>query len=178
MLKDRSDAIALLKQLGAPGRLVYHAQLVSQAAELILVELQANGVECDVLTVELGAILHDTGKIQHPQELSEPGSSHEAAGEALLLSHGVQPLIARCCASHGAWNQPRVTLEERVVALADKLWKGKRDAALELSVIDEIAARLGVQRWDIFERRDTVFEEIADGGSERVEGTALRSILP
>jgi hypothetical protein len=169
MLKDRSEAYALLKNLGAPNRLIHHAQLVAQAADHLLLVFQALVVTIDVRTVELGAILHDTGKICHPEELSEPGSLHEQAGEALLLEHGVQPAVARCCVSHGAWHLPDVSFEERMVALADKLWKGKRDSALELSIIDEAAARLKVSRWALFERLDSAFEEIAVGGFERVE---------
>ena len=171
MLKDRSDAYELLKDLGAPDRLVHHAQLVGQAADLLLLEFQSLGVICDVCVIELGAVLHDIGKIPHPEELSAPGSLHEQAGEALLLMHGVQPEVARCCTSHGAWNLPGVSLEERTVALADKLWKGKREAELELSVIDEVAVRLGVSRWDVFEQLDTAFEAIAAGGAERLQGS-------
>jgi len=52
--------------------------------------------------------------------------------------------------------------------LADKLWKGKREADLELCVIDEIALRTGLSRWDIFAQLDTTFEEIAAGGEERL----------
>jgi hypothetical protein len=173
MLRDRNDAYELLKDLGAPNRLVRHAQLVSQAADLLLLELRALGVTCDVCIVELGAVLHDAGKIHHRQEFSEPGSLHEKAGEALLLARGVQPEIAKCCTSHGAWNLPEVSLEERIVALADKLWKGKREADLELTVIDDIATKLGVERWDVFERLDTTFEEIAAAGAERIQASNM-----
>ena len=169
MLKDRSGAYHLLRELGAPNRLVHHALLVSEAADQLLAVFHALGVRCDVRLVELGAVLHDAGKIRYPQELSESGSLHEQAGQALLLAHGVQPEIARVCASHGAWDVPEVSLEERTVALADKLWKGKREAALELNVIDEIAVRLGVSRWDVFERLDSTFERIAAGGAERIQ---------
>ena len=169
MLQDRSEAYALLKHLGAPDRLLRHAQLVVQAADQLLLEFQALRIPIDVHTVELGAILHDTGKISHPKELSEPGSLHERAGEALLLAHRVQPAIARCCVSHGTWQLSGVSFEERVVALADKLWKGKRDSKLELNIIDEVAVRLKSSRWDVFEKLDTVFEEIAAEGFERVE---------
>jgi hypothetical protein len=169
MLKNRSDAYELLKELGAPNRLVHHAQLVLDAADLLLLEFQALGVTCDVRLIELGAVLHDAGKIHHPQELSEPGSLHEQTGQTLLLAHGVQPEIARCYASHGAWNLPGVSFEEHVVALADKLWKGKRDSALELIVIDEVAVRLETSRWDVFERLDSSFEQIAAQGAERIQ---------
>jgi hypothetical protein len=171
MLKDRSDAYELLKYLGAPNRLVRHAELVGQAADLLLREFQVLGVICDVRIVELGALIHDAGKIHHPQELTEAGSLHEQAGEALLLANGVQPEVARCCVSHGTWNLPGVSLEERTVALADKLWKGKREADLELSIIDEIALQLRVGRWDVFERLDTAFEKIAAGGAGRLQGS-------
>lgn len=169
MLKDRNDAYELLKELHAPDRLICHAQLVEQAADLLLREFRILSVSCDGLAVKLGAVLHDAGKTQYPEELSEPGSLHEPAGEALLLAYGVQPEVARCCTSHGAWSLPQVSFEERIVALADKLWKGKRESDLELSVIDETASRLGLSRWDVFERLDTAFEEIAAGAAERVK---------
>jgi hypothetical protein len=171
MLRDRDDAYQLLRELKAPDRLIRHAQLVLQAADQLILEFHALSVTFDARTVELGAVLHDAGKIQHPRELSEPGTLHEQAGEALLLAHGVQPEVARICRSHGAWNLPEVSFEERSVALADKLWKGKREDVLELSVIDEIAARLGNSRWDVFDRLDTAFERIAAGGADRVQRT-------
>ena len=173
ILKDRSEAYGLLTELGATNRLVRHAQLVGQAADLLVLRLQALGVSCDVRLIEVGAVLHDAGKIQHPQELSEHGSLHEQTGQALLLSHGVQPEVARFCVSHAAWNWPDVSLEERVVAVADKLWKGKRDSDLELNVIDEIAVRLSVSRWDVFEPLDSAFENIAAAGAERLEQSRL-----
>jgi HD superfamily phosphodiesterase len=173
MLKDRTEALLLLKELGATTRLVHHAQVVGEAADLVLFRLQALGVSCDARLIEVGAVLHDTGKILYPQELSEPGSMHEQAGKALLLSHGVQPEVARFCTSHAAWDSPEVSLEERVVALADKLWKGKREADLELSVIDEVAVRLGISRWDVFESLDSAFESIAAAGAERLEQSRL-----
>jgi len=179
MLKDRSGAYELLRALGAPNPLVHHAQLVGEAADQLLAEFQALGVTCDVRVVELGAILHDTGKISYPQELSESGSLHEQAGQALLLAYGVQLEIARVCVSHGAWDVPGVSLGERTVALADKLWKGKCEAALELNVIDEIAIRLGVSRWDVFEQLDSTFERIAAGGAgtDSTKQAGIASVL-
>jgi hypothetical protein len=62
-----------------------------------------------------------------------------------------------------------VSLEERTVALADKLWKAKREGDLELLVIEETAGRLGVSRWDVLVRPDNVFEEIAADGADRLQ---------
>jgi putative nucleotidyltransferase with HDIG domain len=169
MLKDRNDALFLLNELGATPRLVHHSQTVGHAADAVMGRLKSLGIICDARLIEMGAILHDAGKIQQPQELSQPGTLHEKAGEALLLSQGVQPEVARFCVSHAQWNLPGISLEERVVALADKLWKGKREPDLELDVIDEVAARLGGSRWDVFEALDNTFENIAASGAERLE---------
>ena len=169
MLKNRNEALLLLNELGARPRLLYHGQTVGSAADTVVDRLQGLGVNCDIQLIQMGAILHDVGKVQHPQELSQPGMLHEQAGEALLLSHGVQPELARFCVTHAQWNLPGVSLEEQVVALADKLWKGKRESNLELIVIDEVAARLGRSRWDIFEALDNTFESFAATGAERLE---------
>jgi hypothetical protein len=59
--------------------------------------------------------------------------------------------------------------DKRSIALADKLWKGKREASLELAVIDGAAAQLEVDRWDVFSQLDEVFEQIASGGLARLE---------
>jgi len=85
-----------------------------------------------------------------------------------MLRHGVQPEVAKCCVSHAAWRNADVTFEERTVALADKLWKGKRETDLELAVIDEAAIRLDVGRWDVFDRLDLAFETIAASADERL----------
>jgi len=169
MLRDRTEAFDLLKSMGAPGRLILHAQLVSEAADQLLIEFSAIGIELDEVVVKLGAVLHDTGKISHPNELTEPGSEHERAGQAILLACGVQAQIARVCVTHASWNAPDASLEERIIALADKLWKGKREPELELSIIDTVAGLLACSRWDVFERLDTAFEEIAADGLKRLQ---------
>ena len=90
-----------------------------------------------------------------------------------MLKHGVQPEVAKCCISHAARRNPDATFEERTVALADKLWKGKRDTDLERVIIDEAAIQLSVGRWDVFARLDLAFERIAASADER-----LRRSLP
>jgi hypothetical protein len=62
-----------------------------------------------------------------------------------------------------------MTLEELLVALADKLWKGKRDQTLEQLVVDGVAARAAKDRWDLFTPLDDAFERIAAGGQERLD---------
>lgn len=169
MLEDRHDAYRLLERLGAPPRLLRHLALVGEAADALIREYRALGFEADMRWIELGVAVHDAGKILHASELDAPGHRHEADGEALLLRHGVAPKIAHCCVSHAAWDAEDVSFEEKSVALADKLWKGKRETALEMAIIDAVAERLGVDRWDVFERMDSAFEAIAAEGPKRLE---------
>ncbi len=145
-----------------------HGALVCEAADLLLAQVRAMKVHVDEEWVRGGAWLHDAGKAVHRDELDAPGHRHEQAGEALLLSHGVDPRIARCCVSHAAWSAER-TLEELLVALADKLWKGVRQQELETIVVDAIAMASKRDRWDVFVQLDSCFEKIADGGAERLQ---------
>lgn len=167
-MKSTDDARQLLTTLGASERLMLHTDLVAEAAELLLAKLDSIGVKPDTEFVRKAVILHDIGKIEHPDELSEPGSEHEAAGETRLLVRGVDPALARCCRSHAQWASMTCSLEELIVALADNLWKGKRIEALEMAAVKTIAERKGVALWDIFADLDTGFEAVAAGATHRL----------
>lgn len=168
MLKSRDDAFNLLERLGAPRRLFKHLQLVGEVGGEVTSKLDDLGVQYDKRFIQVGIAVHDAGKIVHPNELKGGGNLHEAAGEKLLLEHGVDAKIARCCRSHAQYASMSVSFEELIIALADTLWKGSRDADLELRIIDGVAARLKTDRWDLFEVLDSLFEEIAADGVERL----------
>lgn len=164
------EAFALLAVLGAPPHLVRHHELVVEAAELLVRELRrAFPLRFDVQRVVLGAALHDVGKIKHPSEMSVPGNAHERDGEAMLLSHGVAANVARFCWTHAAWTQSELTLEDLLVAAADKLWRGKREAELEQRLVESIAFASGVPEWEAFSRADEIFAQVASDGDERLE---------
>jgi hypothetical protein len=163
-----ANALVVLTDLGAPARLLRHAELVGEAAEGLLRAVAALNIVVDGEIVAAGAALHDAGKIVHPAELSAPGHLHEAAGERLLLGHGVAPAIARVCRSHAQWASMDPSFEELLVALADKLWKGVRHGELEERVIAEAATRLGAPRWEVFVALDAAFESIAASGDARL----------
>ena len=171
MTEEVGELLALVESLGAPPRLLEHLGLVGEAAEALIAGLEAVGVPLDARLVRFGAACHDAGKIVHPEELDGPGSAHEAAGEALLAAHGVAPEVARCCRSHAGYATMAVSFEELLVALADKLWKGVREEALELRAIDAAADRLSADRWAVYGRLDDLFERIAAEGGERVVST-------
>lgn len=162
-------ALELLAAAGAPPWLVRHHELV-EAATAICAGLAEVAFDRDAVLA--GAALHDAGKIEHPDEMHAPGHAHEAAGRSLLLARGVPVSLARFCVTHAAWDAEGCTIEDRLVALADKLWKGKRDAALEQRLVDEIAVATSAEAWVVFDRFDALCESVAAGGPDRLARSA------
>ena len=75
------------------------------------------------------------------------------------------PEIARFTRTHAEWRDD-ATIEDRLVALADKVWKGRREEDLEHLVIVEIAEVTGDERWEVFSQLDAVqsFYLVTDEG--------------
>jgi predicted hydrolase (HD superfamily) len=163
-----AEASTLLQKLGASQRLIRHVELVGEAAAVLLATLAQQGVQLDEAFVRVGVVLHDAGKAIHQEELSNPGAEHEPTGERLLLDHGVPPKLARVCKSHAQWASLDPSLEELVIALADKLWKGVRVPALEELVIARAATAANRDKWDLFIPLDAAFEDLAAGGDDRL----------
>ena len=168
MINSRDDAYKLLQSLSAPEHLMTHVALVGEAADLLIKKCEELNLNIDFEFIRIGVAIHDTGKIVHTHEMTGPGSEHEPEGQQMLLTQGVPENIARCCMSHGRWSEMECSLEELLIALSDKLWKGKRVEPLELEVIDRIAKKLNKDRWDIFQDLDAHFELIAAGGDDRL----------
>ncbi len=168
-LETGADALALLVEFEVPPRLLRHHELVLEAARELTDGLARRvGVRFDAGVVHVGAALHDVGKLPHPQELRGPGHEHEQAGRALLIARRVPEHLARFCVTHGSWREPTLAIEDLLVALADKLWKGKRVAELEQLVIDRFAHQRDLPRWRVFELADAVFESVAASADERL----------
>lgn len=172
-LLTAQDGIALLRSLGASRWLLRHHELVVEAAVLICDALEEWGLTFDRDTVLLGASVHDAGKIVHPEEMSASGHRHEVAGRDLLANSAVPAEIARFCVTHAAWEGADCTIEDELVALADKLWKGKRDEALERLLVTRIAALTKQEPWNVFSRFDSICDAVAAGGPERLSRSAV-----
>jgi hypothetical protein len=164
-----SRALELLEDLGATPRLVRHHELVLEAATQLCDSLRRQlGVRFDRDQVLVGAAIHDAGKILHPNEMLEPGTRHEQDGERLLIQHDVPPTFARFCVTHASWAREEIAIEDLLVALADKLWKGKRDDDLERRVVEVVARDVERELWDVFDVLDSICEAIAAGGPQRL----------
>lgn len=165
---------ALLAELKAPPRLEAHLRLVLGAAEALLQGLAATwpqlaGTAYDPDLVRFGAASHDIGKAVVPAELRAPGHAHEPAGERLLRERGYAPAQARFCISHAAWEQGDIGCEDLLVALADKIWKGKREPALERRLVKLLALRLGEPEWQVFTSLDDLIAPIAAQADSRLD---------
>jgi len=170
-LASVESALALLVELGAPSHLVRHHQLVAEAGAELCDGLVAAGIDgFDRVEVLVGAALHDAGKTLHPHEMHGGSSEHERAGHRLLLECGVPERIARHAWTHAAWGDQE-ELEPVLVALADKLWKGKRVAALEEHAVRLLAG--GRDFWRVWGEVDPVFETVAAAGDERLMRSAV-----
>lgn len=163
------QALQLLHDLGASAWLVRHHELVHEAAVVLCDRVAGElGVAFDRERVLVGAALHDAGKIVHPEEMRAPGSRHELAGEQLLLANGVAPAIARFCVTHASWDRPGVTIEDLLVALADKLWKGKREDDLERRAVAAIERATERPAWEVFDAFDAICDAVAADGPARL----------
>ena len=169
VLRKPEDAFRLLVELGAPPRLIRHHELVVEAAMALCQGLlEQPNISFHGDDVLIGAALHDVGKILYPDEMQVPGHQHETAGQAMLLERGLSPEIARFCVTHASWAAVERTLEDLLVALADKLWKGRREEELESRVVRVIAVCSRLEPWQVFDQLDTLFEQIAAEGTSRL----------
>lgn len=169
MITTPNEAYAFLIQLGATPRLISHLMLVGEAAEELIVFFNSIGLRFDANFVRLGVSIHDAGKIIHKNELVEKGNLHEPAGEKLLLKNGIDTKLARICLSHARFDEMDCSIEELIIALADKLWKGKRVDFLEKLVIEKITESVKGDKWDLYIKLDSCFESIALNGDNRLK---------
>ncbi|MER7543009.1 HD domain-containing protein [Spirillospora sp. NPDC127506] len=163
-------AVRLLTAAGAPPRLAAHLRAVHDvAADLVAWAGERHpAAAVDAEAVLFGAATHDIGKALHPAELSGPGSAHERAGHALLREHGVPERLARFARTHASWDAPGTGIDDLLVSLADKIWKGKRVPGLEQRIVDVLAAASGEEAWRVFTELDDVCDRLAAGADARL----------
>jgi hypothetical protein len=129
-----TQVAALLDGLNASPRLVAHLTLGHDVAATLVAALHRawSTLVYGRGSVLLGAATHAIGKMLHPQELSRPGHGHEDAGVALRERAGCSQEQARFARTHAQTaNAPSLAIEDLLVALADSLWRGKRDQRLK-----------------------------------------------
>ena len=160
----------LLQNVAAPPLLTRHLTLVFNAALEITSQLQKEWPALPLKRDDIlfGAATHDIGKVSVPSELFDKGRQHEAAGYALLIQQGIDFDLARFALNHGDWNEPSLTLEDLLVILADKIWKGRRIHGLEERISAEIAQALNLDFWEVNPKLDTMLSDLALGADQRL----------
>lgn len=162
------EVAALLRELHAPPRLIAHLTLVHDVARTLTARLDAAwpALVYDRESVWMGAALHDIGKVAYPEELTQPGHAHEAAGEALLLDRGLPKALARFARTHAQWIDG--SLEDLLVAAADTCWRGKRDERLDSALCHLIAQQTEIPQWQAFASLDDIVVGITALADQRL----------
>ena len=148
------DAARICERLSAPPRLIAHLVLVHDAACTLIdcISAEFPKAHFDPDLVRFGAAIHDIGKTLHPDELTESGErKHQRAGFELLQTLDIPKERARFAWTHSNWtDREQITLEDLLVALADKSWKGKRIDALESLTADLLSVATARPKSDCY----------------------------
>ncbi len=115
-----------------------------------------------------GAATHDIGKIIEKKELREKGNIHEETGYKILIDYGINENLARFTITHGSWENENLRIEDLIVSLADKIWKGQRIDKLEEKLIKEISTLINLDYWDTYLKLDSIISEIIIGADKRL----------
>lgn len=164
------ETATLLRQVAAPPRLIAHLILVHDVAATLVdrVTTAFPEVTFGKEKVLFGASIHDFGKVIERSELIRSGTQHEQRGVELLRSMGVSSERARFAFTHGHWDVPSVNLEDLLVALADKCWKGKRVDALEARITALLSAASKKPEWAVYAELDAIVGELTKDADARL----------
>lgn len=169
LLPLHSEVEVIFKELAIPPRLYAHSLLVHDVANKLVEAMTSTweNLNIDKNSVLFGAAIHDIGKCTHTNELSEKGHKHEQEGKRLLISLGVPEEKAKFAVTHATWFE-KSTIEELMVSLADKVWKGSRIQDLEDLLIEKISTKTKTEHWEIFCLLDSIIEDITKDADKRL----------
>lgn len=142
-LPSRKQALQFLREGGCSRNVIKHCKTVAKLAVKIAKSCEEKGMKIDLQLVEIGALLHDIGR-------SKTHSVHHAvAGVKIAKSLGLSTPIISIIKRHVGggitaktakqlgWPKgvyiPQ-TLEEKIVAYADKLIEGSNRVPIEKTI--------------------------------------------
>ncbi|MFX1477965.1 MAG: HDIG domain-containing metalloprotein [Promethearchaeota archaeon] len=138
ILPDRAFAIDLLKKLKVQPSVRRHSEKVADKALEIASKITKANVDKEL--IEIGALLHDIGRSK------THGFKHAMIGGKVLRERGFSEKLARICERHilGGLDKEDavkfglpekdylpVTLEEKIICLADKHMAGTREVSIQ-----------------------------------------------
>ena len=148
---SRDDALNALKEVGCPQNVIEHCIAVSRLALRIGRMLKLMGFNVDLKLVEVGALLHDIGRAKTHDV------THGVVGAKLVRELGFPESVALIVERHVGAGIPAdeaekiglpvkdyipTTMEEKIVAYADKLIDGNSRVSME-ETIQKFAKTLG-----------------------------------
>ncbi|MCH5584717.1 HD domain-containing protein [Shimazuella sp. AN120528] len=153
-----------------PPRLLAHLSLVYDVAKTITIWLHKNypQIEFDENAVLFGAATHDIGKVIATDEITKPGSTHEKLGYQLLIEQGMKASLARFTYTHSSWTSKVTTIEDWIVSLADKVWRGTRLTDLEDQIVQHISDISKKEKWQVFLELDDLLTLISQDSETRI----------
>ncbi len=164
------EVVELLEILNSPVRLKRHLSIVHITAFDILTQLKVEWpfLKINQELVLFGAATHDIGKTVITDELFESGKRHELTGMTILLNHGFTNEQSRFAKTHGNWQDKNLKIEDLLVALSDKIWKGNRIDDLEKLVGQKLSSMLNCDYWEVYGKLDSILSQIALGADEKL----------
>ena len=154
----------------SPVRLKRHLSIVHTTAFEILKRLKIEwpNLKMNHELILLGAATHDIGKTEITDELFEGGNRHELAGMTILLNHRFTNEQARFALTHANWQNENLKIEDLLVALSDKIWKGNRIDDLEKLLGQKLSSMLNCDYWDVYGKLDSILSQIALGADKKL----------
>ena len=150
-LPTREQALRIMRETGCSRPVINHCLIVTGVAMRLAEAFNRRGFDVDLSLVEAGALMHDLGRSRtHKVE-------HGAIGGQLARRMGLPEPLARIIERHvGAGitadeagkiglsegSYVPETLEEKIVAYADKIIEGDRQVDIEVTV-EKFARELG-----------------------------------
>lgn len=144
-LPSRRESINILRKAGCSSKIIKHCEVVSSLAVKIALRFRYRGIPIDLKMVEIGGLLHDIGR----SKTHDVG--HAAIGADLTRSFHLPDAIINIVERHiGAGIRKEearkiglpsrdfvpLTLEEKIVAYADKLVKGNHYISFDEALKD------------------------------------------
>jgi uncharacterized protein len=178
-LPDKKEALRLMREAGCSEGVIKHCQSVRRMAMRIAEALKERGHNLDLELVEIGALIHDLGRAK------THGVKHGAFGGRMAREMGLPETLARIIERHvgagitseeaqriglPAGDYIPQTLEEKVIAYADKLIEGEREVGFEETLtrfIEELGENhSAIERMRKLHREmmDLLGEDIRNGG--------------
>lgn len=142
-LPSEAAAVSFLVQAGCSKRVIEHCRAVKALAVEIAEACRRRGLKVDVSLVEIGALVHDVGRaVTH-------GVEHGVAGADIARNSNMPDKLVHIIERHigggitvdeakrlglPVKSYVPVSLEERIVAYADKLIEGSMRLPVEVAV--------------------------------------------